>query len=199
MKSPEKRRLGKEMIRMQQPVKPVSVECQNKFKVLQEEEGEMENAVSAEEPMEFAKDTKETDSNQGNMEKEGTEGNTKMSIEQLQMEIDPQKDSGRRVMKRLVQDWKNLDERFIPEEQKQLYKEMFQKYKEKKGTLPASHLDQTGVQGTQSTGMHSFGKGGRKRGRRTMSETIQMVGETLVNSRRVIPLSEVFQKPSKKL
>jgi len=44
------------------------------------------------------------------------------------MEIDPQKESGNdeeRVMKRLLQDWRSLDERFIPEEKKQLYKEMF--------------------------------------------------------------------------
>ena len=62
------------------------------------------------------------------------------------MEVDPQKESGNdeeRVMKRLLQDWKNLDERFIPEEKKQLYKEMFQKYKEKKGTLLTSQLEQT--------------------------------------------------------
>lgn len=47
--------------------------------------------------------------------------------------------------------------------------------------------------------MTSIGKGGRKRGRRTMSETIQEVGEMLVNSGRVIPLSEVFQTPPKVL
>jgi len=76
--------------------------------------------------MDSTKDIKETDSNQGNMGKEGIEEN--VDIEQSQMEIDPQKESGNdeeRVMKRLLQDWRNLDERFILEEQKQLYKEMF--------------------------------------------------------------------------
>lgn len=102
-------------------------------------------------------------------------------------------------MKKLLQDWKKLDERFIPEAQKQLYKEKFQKYKEKKGTTLANQLDHMGMQGTQSLGMDNSGKGGRKQGRRTMNETIQVVGEILVNSGRVIPLSEVFQQPSKKL
>jgi len=38
-------------------------------------------------------------------------------------------------------------------------------------------------------------KRGKKRGRRTMNESIQMVGESMVNSGRVIPLSEVFHQP----
>ena len=54
-------------------------------------------------------------------------------------------------------------------------------------------------QKTQIIGVGSTGKGGKKRGRRTMSETIQEVGEMLVNSGRVIPLSEVFQSPPKLL
>jgi len=58
-------------------------------------------------------------------------------------------------------------------------------------------MEQTGTQETQSIGMGSSGKGSRKRGRRSMSETIQVVGETLVNSGRVIPLSEVFQQHPK--
>lgn len=45
--------------------------------------------------------------------------------------------------------------------------------------------------------MDGNGKGGKNRGRQTINETIQAVGETLVNSGRVIPLSEVFQQPSK--
>jgi len=57
--------------------------------------------------------------------------------------------------------------------------------------------DQVGTQETQNLGMDGNGKGGRKRGRRTINKTIQAVGETLVNSGRVIPLSEVFQQPSK--
>ena len=182
---------------MQQPTKTVPVECQNKFKVLQEEEGEMEKEENVEVPMELIKDIKEPDLNQGSMVGGEVEESMDMTVEQPQMEIDPQKDSGseeERIMKRLLQDWKNLDERFIPEAQKQLYKETFQKYKEKKGTTQANQIDQTGSQGNPSLGMDSSGKGGRKRGRRTMSETIQAIEETLVNSDRLIPLSEVFQQ-----
>ena len=47
-----------------------------------------------------------------------------------EMEIDPQKTKGEeeeQVMAKLLQEWKRIDERFIPEEQKQRYKEGFQK------------------------------------------------------------------------
>jgi len=44
-------------------------------------------------------------------------------------------------MKRLLQKWRHLDERFIPEEQKQLYKEMFQKYKDIGGEAMAYQLE----------------------------------------------------------
>lgn len=56
-------------------------------------------------------------------------------------------------------------------------------------------MEQTGSQGNQSMGMDGTGKGGRKRGRRTLNETIKAVGEILVNSGRMIPLSKVFQQP----
>lgn len=61
---------------------------------------------------------------------------TEALINQTQMEVESQKDNEveeERIMKQLIQECKNLDERFIPESQKQLYKEAFQKYKEKKG------------------------------------------------------------------
>lgn len=32
------------------------------------------------------------------------------------------------LMKQLLQEWKNLDDRFIPEDQKVLYKETFEQY-----------------------------------------------------------------------
>lgn len=119
-----------------------------------------------------------------------------ITIGQTQMGTDSQKDSGNeeeRIMRKLLQEWKILDERFIPETQKQLYKETFQKYKEKKGSTLENQKYQTGAQGNHSLGMDSTAKWGRKRGRRTLNETIQAVGEILVNSGRVIPLSDVFQ------
>lgn len=80
-----------------------------------------------------------------------------------------------------------------------MYKEAFQGYKEKKGITEDKKIGKMEMQETQNLGMRSAGKGGRKRGRRTMSETIQEVGEMLVNSGRVIPLLEVFQTPPKLL
>jgi len=74
---------------------------------------------------------------------------------------------------------------------------MFQKYKEKKEALIANPMEQAGFQETQNIGMGNSGKGNRKRGRRPMSEKIQVVGETLVNSGRAIPLSKVYQQHSK--
>lgn len=102
-------------------------------------------------------------------------------------------------MAKLLQEWKRLDERFIPEEQKQRYKEAFQRYKEKKGITGDKENQKTEKQETQIIGVSSSGKAGKKRGRRTLNETIQDVGEMLVSSRRVIPLSEVFQSPPKLL
>lgn len=151
--------------------------------------------------MEIIKETKELDLKQNSKVEGGTEESMEIIIEQNQMGTYTQKDNGKeeeRIMRRLLQDWKNLDERFIPETQKQLYKETFQKNKEKKGIVVDNQAEQTKTQGTQSMGMDSTGKGGRKRGRRTLNETIQAVGEILVNSGRVIPLSEVFQQPPKK-
>lgn len=37
------------------------------------------------------------------------------------------------VLRKLLNEWKNLDERFIPEEQKRMYVETFQQYKAKLG------------------------------------------------------------------
>ena len=50
------------------------------------------------------------------------------------MEIDPQQDQEgeeEQFMKKILQEWRHLDERFIPDDQKQIYKDMFQRYKEK--------------------------------------------------------------------
>jgi len=95
-------------------------------------------------------------------------------------------------MKKLIQEWKYLDNRFIPEKQKQLYKETFQKYKEKQGENMNEQIMTESEKGNGQAGMDGIGKNSRKRGRKTMSETIQTVGEMLINSSKVIPLSEVF-------
>ena len=71
----------------------------------------------------------------------------KIQMEQSQMEIDPQKENvseEEQVMKRLLQEWRHLDERFIPEDQAELYKEMFQQYKTKLGTIMISQPEHLG-------------------------------------------------------
>lgn len=88
---PKKRRTRKEMTRTQQPVKAMSVECPNKFKVLQEEEGETEKVENMEEPMDIIKDTKRRDLNLDSMVGGGTEDNMDMTVEQPQTEIDTEK------------------------------------------------------------------------------------------------------------
>ena len=60
------------------------------------------------------------------------------SVIQSPMEVENQVEGEieeERIMKQLIQEWKYLDSRFIPEKQKQLYKEVFQKYKEKKDRM----------------------------------------------------------------
>jgi len=65
----------------------------------------------------------------------GVGENVEKPTEQVQMETKQQKENEieeERIMRKLIQEWKNLDERFIPKAQKRVYKEAFQKYKEKK-------------------------------------------------------------------
>eukprot|EP00253_Pinus_taeda_P004844 PITA_04844 len=184
--------------RGQRKEKNILAENQNKFQVLQDEEEEIEDGNKDEEddenaPMEIITETTGKNISQ-KREAEVEMGESQENIvEQMMKGSDNRKDNGteeERIMKKLLQEWKNLDERFIPKSQKQQYKEAFQKYKEKKGCMPKIGADQIGSQGNQNLGMDGSGKGGRKRGRRIINETIQAVGEILVNSGRVIPLSE---------
>jgi len=132
--------------------KNIPVENQNKFQVLQDEEEEIEGGKKAEEddenaPKEIIIETIGKSISQ-NREGEVEMGESQENIvEQMQRESENRKDNGaeeERIMKKLLQEWKNLDERFIPESQKQQYKEAFQKYKENKGSIPEIGIDQTG-------------------------------------------------------
>lgn len=53
------------------------------------------------------------------------------------MEIDTSRgeelSSEEEVLRKLLDEWEHLDERFIPEEQKIIYRETFQQYQAKKG------------------------------------------------------------------
>eukprot|EP00253_Pinus_taeda_P002372 PITA_02372 len=146
-------------------------------------------------PMEIAGEDKGKDANSRKISGERTEGKVEDTAMQSPMDVENQVKSEleeERIMKQLIQEWKYLDSRFIPDKQKQLYKEVFQKYKEKKGENLDKQIMKRNEQGNGQTGMEGSGKNSRKRGRKPMSETIQTVGETLINSGKLIPLSEVF-------
>jgi len=195
-------RSRKSIPQQQPPKENISLEMQNKFKILQEEDSGLEKEVSDEEPMEILKEVGKQEIGKEDIEQGEVEEKEEHANEETPMEVDIQKDKGgeeERTMRKLLHEWRYLDERFILEEKKQRYKEAFQKYKEKTGGLAVNNLEQIRMQGEQNLGMGNSGKGGRKRGRRTMSKTIQEVGEMLVNSGRVIPLSEVFQQTPKLL
>jgi len=55
-------------------------------------------------------------------------------------------------------------------------------------------VEQLGMHQENSQDYSNNMKGGMKRGRRNLQESIQIMGEMLVNTGRVIPLSVVFQK-----
>jgi len=58
-------------------------------------------------------------------------------METTTMEIDPSKGEElnieEEVLNKFLNEWRHLDERFILEDQKKLYKETFQQYKGKQG------------------------------------------------------------------
>lgn len=143
------------------------------------------------EPMEIVRESKDKEAQIAVEFGEEVEGGVEVRTEHIQMETELPKENEadeERIMKKLIQEWKNLDERFIPETQKQIYKEEFQKYKEKKGKEMDKKTGIAGEKKNNSMGGDNVSKSSRKRGRKTLNETIQMVGEFLVNSRKVIPL-----------
>lgn len=201
-----RKKSGNKGIKIQTQTKPVDIESHNKFKTLQQDNEEKEDKIVEEdgaedEPMEIVKEGKDKDTAKVGETKEGIGEKVEIIKEQVQMETETPKGNEveeERIMRKLIQEWKNLDEIFIPEAQKQLYKEAFQKYKEKRGKILDNQIGIAGVQENNSMVMDSTSKGNGKIGRKMMNETIQTVGEILVNSGKVIPLSEVFHQPPKK-
>lgn len=121
-------------------------------------------------------------------------------VEKNPMEINTQKEDisvEEQVMKQFLLKWRHLDEHFIPEDQKKLYKETFQQYKVKQGNAIIAQPKHLGSQGREGKELVTLGKRGNKQGRRPMNESIHIVGELLLNLGRVVPLSEVFQQPPK--
>lgn len=54
--------------------------------------------------------------------------------------------------------------------------------------------EQLGTQHDNSQEHQNKGKGGKNRGQKNLQESIQVMGEMLVNIGRVVPLSAVFQQ-----
>jgi len=70
------------------------------------------------------------------------------------MEIDGSKDdlsTKEQVPKRLLNEWNNLDERFIPEDQNKLYRNTFQQYQAKQSQIPPNPPNPLGSQLGSST------------------------------------------------
>lgn len=190
---------------MQIQTKSSNIESQNKFKILQDNNEEDEdNVVEGEdpenEPMEIFQETGEKVAEPRETNKEETAEKIEILTNETKMETESQQESEaeeERIMRHLIQEWKNLDERFIPDRQKQIYKEAFQKYKERNRRNMDNQDATAGEQGKEQMGIGGSRKSNRKRGRKKMNEMIQTVGEVLINSGKVIPLSEVFSYPSK--
>ena len=82
-----------------------------------------------------------------------------------------------RVLKCLLYEWRNLDDRFIPADQKKLYKETFEHYLTSQVQKEIQETEQVVLRGPNPQP-----KGTKKRGRRTLQESIQLVGEMLINT-----------------
>lgn len=208
-----KKRQNKAGPKTQTQKQPSQTRDQNKFQPLQSEDEEYE--VNLEDdgdpensPMEITEEEKGKEANISQPRRGKRQPRREKTEEELidtelesQMEVEnpPENEAEEeKIMRRLLQEWKYLDSKFIPEKQKQLYKEVFQKYKEKNGEPPDKPVMMESEQGDGDKGVGNSGKNSRKRGRKKLSETIQTVGEILINSGKVIPLSEVFFPSYKK-
>jgi len=128
-----------------------------------DEEDEIERV-----PMEVGKETRDENTTVVGENEEEMGVTPEITPEQIQMVSGSQNDSGtkeEKIMRKLIQEWKNLDERFIPETQKQLYKDTFQKYKEKRSRAGEEITGQIGEYESNNIGLEGTSKGGRKRGR----------------------------------
>eukprot|EP00253_Pinus_taeda_P004365 PITA_04365 len=193
-----KRKHNKEGPKPQTQKKSNQTSNQNPFEALQNENEDYEVNLEDDEdpentPMDITREEKGKETDLKKSRKEQPEEKETESEQASRMEVEnPTENEAEeeKIMRKLLQEWKYLDSRFIPEIQKQLYKEVFQKYKEKKGEPPDRPATTESEQDSEDKGLGSSGKNSRKRGRKPMSETIQTVGEILINSGKVIPLSE---------
>lgn len=155
-----------------------------------QEEKEQEGKISQETNSTKQKTQRETGEKE-RKEKEDKQENEVMEIDSSKGE-DPTTEE--KILRKLLDKWRNLDERFIPKEDKKLYKEIFQKYKEKQEQGTTGMNEQLGIQPKNNQEQQSKERGGKKRGRKNLQESIQVMGEMLVNTGRVVPLSVFFHQ-----
>eukprot|EP00253_Pinus_taeda_P029130 PITA_29130 len=185
-----KRKQNKEGPKAQSQKKSNQTSNQNRFQALQSENEEYEVNLEDDEdpentPMDIAGEEKGkgTDLRKTSREQPEEKATETKLASRMEVENPPENEAEEeKIMRKLLQEWKYLDSRFIPEKQKQLYKEVFQKYKEKTGEPLDNPAMIESEQDSEGKGMGSSGKNNRKRGRKPMSETIQTVGEILINS-----------------
>eukprot|EP00253_Pinus_taeda_P027077 PITA_27077 len=193
-----KRKQNKEGPKPQTQKKSNQTSNQNPFEALQNENKDYEVNLEYDEdpentPMDITGEEKGKETDLKKSSREQPEEKETESEQASRMEVEnPTENEAEeeKIMRKILQEWKYLDSRFIPEKQKQLYKEAFQKYKEKKGEPPDKPTTTESEQDSEDKGLGSSGKNSRKRGQKPMSETIQTVGELLINSGKVIPMSE---------
>eukprot|EP00253_Pinus_taeda_P036581 PITA_36581 len=185
-----KRKQNKEGPKPQTQKKSNQTSNQNQFEALQSENEEYEVNLEDDEdpentPMDIAGEEKGKGTDLKKTSREQPEEKETESEQASRMEVEnPTENEAEeeKIMRKLLQEWKYLDSRFIPEKQKQLYKEAFQEYKEKKGEPPDRPAMIESEQDSEDKGLGSSGKNSSKRGWKPMSETIQTVGEILINS-----------------
>ena len=113
-------------------------------------------------------------------------------LELTPMDVEQNKEdlcAGERVLKCLLYEWRNLDDRFIPVDQKKIYKETFEHY-----LTSQAHKEVQEIEQAASNNPNPQPKGTKKRGRRTLQESIQLVGKFLINIGKIILLTTVFQQ-----
>ena len=66
------------------------------------------------------------------------------------------------ILRKILDKWRHLDERFIPEGDKKLHREAFQKYKEKQDQGNTGMNEQLEIQPENNQDQESKAKGGKK-------------------------------------
>jgi len=175
---------------------PGSVSTENKYEILQDEDDLVAQEIEMNEQQAYHTvnlPQNHSSKRKARLDMEAAEVNvvhelTPMDVEQSKENLSAKE----KLMRHLLFEWRNLDDRFIPVEEKHLYKETFEHYlsEQAKMETQAQHPGKE---------MPPPPKQAKKRGRPTLQESIQLVGEMLINTGKIISLTTVFQQLPKNL